>query len=60
MAADSAKVAGKTVGNANGNVPLSNGTVNTNLNADMIDGKHVAVVSAIPSSPDANTIYILS
>ncbi len=59
-AADSAKVAGKTVGNANGNVPLSNGTVNTNLNADMIDGKHVAVVSAIPSSPDANTIYILS
>ena len=59
-AADSAKVAGKTVGNANGNVPLSNGTVNTNLNADMIDGKHVAVVSAIPSSPDANTIYILA
>ena len=58
-AADSAKVAGKTVGNANGNVPLSNGTVNTNLNADMIDGKHVAIVSAIPSSPDANTIYIL-
>lgn len=60
MAADSAKVAGKTVGNANGNVPLSNGTVNTNLNADMIDGKHVAVVSAMPSSPDANTIYILA
>ena len=59
-AADSAKVAGKTVGNANGNVPLSNGTVNTNLNADMINGKHVAVVSAIPSSPDANTIYILA
>ena len=59
-AADSAKVAGKTVGNANGNVPLSNGTVNTNLNADMIDGKHVAIVSAIPSSPDANTIYILA
>lgn len=53
-------VANKTVGNANGNVPLSNGTVNTNLNADMIDGKHVAVVSAIPSSPDANTIYILA
>ena len=28
------------VGNANGNVPLSNGTVNTNLNADLLDGKH--------------------
>ena len=53
-------VANKTVGNADGNVPLSNGIVNTNLNADMIDGKHVAVVSAIPSSPDANTIYILA
>lgn len=38
---DAATVAGKTVGNASGNVPLSNGTVNTNLNADMVDGFHV-------------------
>lgn len=58
-AADSAKVAGKTVGNANGNVPLSNGTVNTNLNADMVDGKHISVVTALPTTKDANTIYIL-
>jgi hypothetical protein len=27
-------------GNASGNVPVSNGTVNTNLNADMVDGHH--------------------
>lgn len=33
-------VMGYAPGNASGNVPLSNGTVNTNLNADMIDGAH--------------------
>ena len=32
---------GKQSGNADGNIPVSNGTVNTNLNADMVDGKHV-------------------
>lgn len=31
---------GKQSGNADGNIPVSNGTVNTNLNADMVDGKH--------------------
>jgi hypothetical protein len=29
-------------GNASGNVPVSNGTVNTNLNADMVDGHHAS------------------
>jgi hypothetical protein len=62
-AADSAKVAGKTVGNSSGNVPLSNGTVNTDLNADKVDGKHVwsgtqAQYNAI-TPKDANTIYII-
>ena len=28
----------QNVGNASGNVPISNGTVNTNLNADQLDG----------------------
>ena len=27
-------------GNGSGNVPVSNGTVNTNLNADLLDGQH--------------------
>lgn len=27
-------------GNASGNVPISNGTLNTNLNADLLDGYH--------------------
>ena len=31
-----------TFGNASGNAPISNGTVNTNLNADMIDGLHAS------------------
>ncbi len=48
---------GKQSGNANGNIPVSNGTVNTNLNADMVDGKHVGNGSGqIPlSNGAANT-----
>ena len=49
-------VANKTVGNSDGNVPLSNGTKNTNLNADMVDGYHIVVGS---TGTTANTIYIL-
>lgn len=33
-------VDGYHAGNASGNVPVSNGTVNTNLNADLLDGQH--------------------
>ena len=29
------------LGNASGNIPLNNGTVSTNLNADMLDGLHI-------------------
>lgn len=29
------------LGNSSGNIPLNNGTVNTNLNADMLDGLHI-------------------
>lgn len=29
------------LGNSNDNIPLNNGTVNTNLNADMLDGLHI-------------------
>ncbi len=32
-------------GNGNGNVPVSNGTVNSNLNADMLDGYHYADIN---------------
>lgn len=33
-------VDGYHAGNASGNVPVSNGTVNTNLNSDKLDGQH--------------------
>ncbi|UQZ34615.1 hypothetical protein C2I18_14430 [Paenibacillus sp. PK3_47] len=35
------KLNSSAVGNANGSVPINNGTVNTNLNADMVDGFHL-------------------
>lgn len=38
--------------NATGGIPLSNGTVNTNLNADMLDGYHATAAST------ANTIAV--
>ena len=42
------------VGNASGNVPLSNGTVNTNLNADLLDGYHG---SSYWKGSDANKLW---
>ncbi|KZE55780.1 hypothetical protein AV540_00050 [Brevibacillus parabrevis] len=52
---DAGTVAGKTVGNASGNVPLSNGTANTNLNADMVDGYHVGTGANQIPTRDANS-----
>lgn len=46
------KVDGYDAGNASGNIPVSNGTVNTNLNSDMIDGYHAS------PTPGANTIPV--
>ncbi len=37
-AIDVATVGGKSVGNASGNIPLSNGSLNTNLNAQYLNG----------------------
>lgn len=34
-----------SVGNADGNIPVNNGTVNTNLDADKLDGKHASEFS---------------
>jgi len=36
---------GYHAGNSSGQVPISNGTLNTNLNADMLDGFHASTVS---------------
>jgi len=39
-------VAGLSVGNASGNIPHSNGTLNTNLNSDLLDGYHASAFNA--------------
>lgn len=36
---DAGKLKGLSPGNASGNIPISNGTINVNLNADKVDGK---------------------
>lgn len=44
-----------TFGNASGNAPISNGTVNTNLNADMLDGIHASgLLTSLVNSGDYN------
>jgi hypothetical protein len=39
-------------GNANGNVPVSNGTLNTNLNADLLDGQHASAFAPASHTHD--------
>jgi hypothetical protein len=39
------RVDGYDVGNASGNIPLSNGTRNVNENADMVDGAHAGTAA---------------
>lgn len=46
------KFDGYNAGNTNGNVPVSNGTVNSNLNADMVDSYHAS------PTPTASTIPV--
>jgi hypothetical protein len=36
------------------------GNAATATNADTVDNKHIAVVSALPASPDSNTIYFIT
>lgn len=40
---------GRDAGNASGDVPISNGTLNTNLNADQLDGQHGAFYDDAPN-----------
>ena len=58
-------------GNVNITLPATTGTLAltsgditgnaaTATNADTVDNKHIAVVSSLPSSPDANTIYFIT
>lgn len=47
---------GQHAANTTGAIPLSNGTVNTNLNADMLDGSHAAAFA--PALADVKTAAI--
>lgn len=47
MIVDAGKLGGRVAGNASGDIPISNGTVCTNLNADMIDGYHASSFAPI-------------
>jgi len=42
------RVDGYDAGNGNGQIPVSNGTVNTNLNADLLDGNHASAFALAP------------
>ena len=46
---------GYTQGNGSGKIPLNNGTLNTNLNADMLDGHDSAYFSASTHGHDGAT-----
>jgi hypothetical protein len=52
-AANSDKVDGYHAGNSSGQVPVSNGTLNGNLNADLLDGLHAS------STPTSGYLYPL-
>lgn len=43
---DALKLVGLSPGNASGNIPISNGTVNVNLNADKLDGQDATAFAA--------------
>lgn len=53
ITAHTLSLSGYTVGNDAGNVPISNGTLNENLNADMLDGHHAG--NATNNVPINNT-----
>lgn len=58
---DSDKVDGYHAGNSSGQVPVSNGTVNTNLNSDMVDGVHASAfaeyIATVSSKRASYAVY---
>lgn len=54
---DAGHLAGLSAGNASGNIPVSNGTINTNLNADLLDGYEA---NAFASASHAHTAVTTS
>jgi len=52
---DAQKIMGYSPGNGSGNIPLNNGMVNTNLNADTLDGSHAADFAGVNHDHDDAT-----
>ena len=52
---DAGTVVGLSVGNASGNIPKSNGLVNVNLNADLLDGYEASAFAATSHSHSSAT-----
>jgi hypothetical protein len=60
IAGSASKLASKDAGNASGNVPISNATVNVDLNADMVDGYHASVTPGIGAIPVVDSTGVLA
>lgn len=54
------KTADRVIGNANGNVPLSNGTVCVNLNADLLDGNEATAFSITSHTHSVNALTAMT
>ena len=52
---DAGTLAGLSAGNASGNIPKSNGIVNTNLNADLLDGCEASAFATASHTHSAAT-----
>ncbi|MFA5871626.1 MAG: hypothetical protein WC858_02780, partial [Parcubacteria group bacterium] len=55
LARTAMNIAGQTIGNAQGNIPLSNGTINVNLNADTLDGRQASYFQVAGNYQPAGT-----
>ena len=53
-------ILGYTVGHASGNIPISDGTVDTNLNADMVDGFHAGHATGQVAVADGTVVSTLN
>lgn len=60
-ATNASQLSGYSAGNASGNVPVSNGTLNSNLNADLLDGQHAAAfVNVSGSTSNGKYLYYVN
>lgn len=60
-ATNASQLGGYSAGNSSGNIPISNGSVNTNLNADLLDGQNAsAFVNVAGGTDNGKYIYYVN